>query len=100
MKVTDAEHRMVDSIVWDLGTGESWLKETKLGSGAMAWQLGALDALAEDLGSILRTHMTAHNHLKLQLQGDLMSSPGLLWYYMHVVNRHACWQNTHAHTNK
>jgi len=34
----------------------------------MAQQLGALAALAEDIGSIPSTHMTTHNHLSLQFQ--------------------------------
>lgn len=64
MKVTQAEQRASGRYhCLEFGTGESWLKETKLGAGEVAWQLGSLDALAEDLGSILRTHMAAHNHL-------------------------------------
>jgi hypothetical protein len=31
--------------------------------------LGALGALPEELGSILRTHMAAHSYLQLQLYG-------------------------------
>ena len=34
-----------------------------LGSGQMTQQLKALAALAEDPGSVLRTHMSAHNCL-------------------------------------
>ena len=35
----------------------------------MAQHLRAFVAFAEDLGLVPSTHMTAHNHLKLQFQG-------------------------------
>jgi hypothetical protein len=43
----------------------------------MSQCLRALGVLAEDLGSVPRTHMRVHNHLYLQFQGSdsLFSSP-------------------------
>ena len=44
-------------------------EECVLWAGEMAQWLRALTALPEDPGSILSTHMAAHNCLKIQFQG-------------------------------
>jgi hypothetical protein len=52
----------------------------------MAQLLRVLSALAEDLGSVLSTHMVAHNLLVLQFQGiqhPLLGS-------MHVGGHNTC----------
>ena len=40
-------------------------------AGEMAQQLKALTILAEDLDSVLRTYLVAHNYLELQIKGIL-----------------------------
>lgn len=42
--------------------------QTMWGKGEMALLLRVLATLPEDLGFILSTHMTAHDHLELQHQ--------------------------------
>lgn len=47
--------------------GQPWLHSEillkRVGSGEKAWHFRTLVALAEDLGSILSSHMVSHNHL-------------------------------------
>lgn len=53
--------------------------------------LRATFALAEDLGSVPRTHMVANSHLYVT------SVSGILLPGAHVVHRHTGRQNTHTH---
>ena len=64
------------------GLLESW------GAGEMAQKLRALVVLTDDLGSILSTHMVAHNH---QCWG-VMPSSGFCRYCTHGVHIHMCRQ--------
>ena len=51
------------------------------GAGEMAQKLRALPALVDDLGSISRIHMAAHNHLYLQFEDPILSYDLVcMWY--------------------
>jgi hypothetical protein len=63
-------------------------KSNFLEAGENAQWLRALASLAEDLSSISRINMTAHNHLQLLFRGNLTPSSGLYKYCMHTLYRH------------
>lgn len=58
----------------------------------MVHQLRALVSLVEDLGSVLRTHVLAHNFLELQVLGikySLLASTGKRWYTYIYLGKHS-----------
>ena len=72
-------------------------KRNAYGSGEMAQWLRALPASPGHLGSILSTLLAAHNcitpvlgHIRCLLLASCRN-------FMHVVHRHTCRLNTHAH---
>lgn len=62
----------------------------------MAQWLRALAAHSQDLGFILSTHMTTTRVYNSGFEGYSTHS-ALLWYCMHVAQRHTCRQDTHTH---
>jgi hypothetical protein len=61
----------------------------------MGQGLRALADLPEDLGSILSSHIVAHNYLLTPVPGHLMLSFGL-----HMTPSHTYRQNNHTHKIK
>jgi hypothetical protein len=66
------------------GSGDNTLAR----AGEVSLQLGALAALAGDMGFIPSTHMTAHNYLQIQFLG----SNTLFWPPGHDVKISTCRQ--------
>ena len=76
-------------------------------TGGMAPLLRALVLLAEDLGLILSTHMTTHNHLELQFRGIwhpllvFSDTRSCMWYTnMHVGQTALHIKNNNEHDCK
>lgn len=60
------------------------------GRSQMVQQLSSLAVLAEDMGSVSSTYMTANNNLKLQ--EDQKTSSSFWAYFMHMGHRQICSQ--------
>lgn len=71
----------------------------KAGAGELAPWLRALGSLAEDPSSIPRTHITAHNGLKLQPQEIChpLLAPSDRRHGGGVVHKHTYREDTHVH---